>query len=92
MTLQPMEDYFRDQVRIEARTPDRMRASLTFTSDLQGPPEAAHGGGATFHRMVGGRDAGAVPGEGVEPPENRSAVGHISRSVTPAQCRPSGRR
>jgi len=47
MTLQPMEDYFRDQVRIEARTPDRMRASLTFTSDLQGPPEAAHGGGAT---------------------------------------------
>src|SRR5205823_1465996 len=25
-----------------------------------------------------------VPGEGVEPPGNRSAVGHISRSVTPA--------
>ena len=26
-----------------------------------------------------------VPGEGVEPPGNRSAVGHISRSVTPAR-------
>ncbi len=42
-----MEDYFRDQIRIEERGPDRMRASLTFTSDLQGPPAAAHGGGAT---------------------------------------------
>jgi len=47
MTLPPMEDYFRDRVRIEARTPDRMRASVTFTADLQGPPEAGHGGGVT---------------------------------------------
>src|SRR2546422_11058392 len=31
-----------------------------------------------------------VPGEGVEPPRNRSAVGHISRSVTPASARASG--
>ena len=30
------------------------------------------------------RDNRDVPGEGVEPPGNRSAVGHISRSVTPA--------
>ncbi len=47
MTLQPMEDYFDDRVRIERRTPDRMQASLTFTADLQGPPEAGHGGGVT---------------------------------------------
>src|SRR3989449_1870813 len=31
-----------------------------------------------------------VPGEGVEPPRNRSAVGHISRSVTPASACASG--
>lgn len=47
MSLQPMEDYFRDRVRIEAREPGRMRASVTFTADLQGPPEAGHGGGVT---------------------------------------------
>lgn len=45
MTLQSMEDYFRDRVKIEARRPDRMRASVTFSADLQGPPEAGHGGG-----------------------------------------------
>lgn len=47
MTLQSMEDYFHDRVRIETRTPDRMQASVTFTADLQGPPEAGHGGGVT---------------------------------------------
>jgi hypothetical protein len=47
MTLQPMEAYFHDRVRIEARTADRLRASVTFPADLQGPPEAGHGGGVT---------------------------------------------
>lgn len=47
MTLQLMEAYFRDRVRIEARTADRLRASVTFPADLQGPPEAGHGGGVT---------------------------------------------
>ncbi len=40
-----MEEYFRDRVRIEGRGSDWMRASVTFTRDLQGPPEAGHGGG-----------------------------------------------
>src|SRR2546428_13087142 len=36
--------------------------------------------------MGAGNDThGIVPGEGVEPPDNRSAVGHISRSVTRAR-------
>jgi hypothetical protein len=47
MTLQPMEEYFRDRVRIEARGPEGMQATVTLTPDLQGPPEAGHGGGVT---------------------------------------------
>ena len=47
MTLQSMEDYFRDRVRIQTRTPDGMRAGVIFTAELQGPPEAGHGGGVT---------------------------------------------
>src|SRR2546427_2587477 len=36
--------------------------------------------------MGAGNDThGTMPGEGVEPPDNRSAVGHISRSVTRAR-------
>src|SRR5207253_10548933 len=35
-------------------------------------------------RLALARDNRDMPGEGVEPPGNRSAVGHISRSVTPA--------
>ena len=42
-----MEEYFRDRVRIEAREAEGMRATVTFTPDLQGPPEAGHGGGVT---------------------------------------------
>ncbi len=45
MTLQLMEDYFRDCVKIDAQGSDWMRATVTFTRDLQGPPEAGHGGG-----------------------------------------------
>ena len=45
MALEPMEDYFRDRVTVQARTVDRLRASVIFTPDLQGPPEAGHGGG-----------------------------------------------
>jgi hypothetical protein len=47
MALQSMEDYFHERVRIETRKPDRMRARVTFTADLQGPPETGHGGGVT---------------------------------------------
>lgn len=66
MTLQPMEDYFRDRVRVETRTPDRMQASVTFTDDLQGPPEAGHGGGVTAMlfevvRLFRGERGGAAP-------------------------------
>src|SRR5437660_6755656 len=35
-------------------------------------------------RLALARDNRDMPGEGAEPPGNRSAVGHISRSVTPA--------
>jgi hypothetical protein len=45
--LEPMRDYFRDCISIQARDADRMRASVSFTPDLQGPPEVAHGGGVT---------------------------------------------
>jgi hypothetical protein len=45
MSLQPMEDYFHDRVRIETRTRNQMQARVTFPTDLQGPPEAGHGGG-----------------------------------------------
>ena len=45
MVLEPMEDYFRDRVKIETRDDKQMRASVTFTPDLQGPPGAGHGGG-----------------------------------------------
>lgn len=47
MSLQPMEEYFRDRMRIEARGAEGMRATVTLTPDLQGPPEAGHGGGVT---------------------------------------------
>lgn len=64
-TLQPMEDYFRDRVEIQARDPDRMRASVTFTPDLQGPPGAGHGGGVAAMlfevvRIFQGEGAGAL--------------------------------
>lgn len=42
-----MEEYFRDRMRVEARGAEVMRATVTFTRDLQGPPEAGHGGGVT---------------------------------------------
>lgn len=47
MTFQLMEDYFHNRVRVDARASDKMRASVTFTVDLQGPPEVGHGGGVT---------------------------------------------
>jgi len=65
MTLQLMEDYFHDRVRVEGRASDKMRASVTFTSDLQGPPEAGHGGGVAamlfeMVRMLRGERGGAL--------------------------------
>ncbi|HYL80739.1 MAG TPA: hypothetical protein VEU07_08000 [Candidatus Acidoferrum sp.] len=42
-----MEDYLRDRLTLEAQTPDSLRARVSFPPDLQGPPEAGHGGGIT---------------------------------------------
>jgi hypothetical protein len=42
-----MQDYFRERLEIEERGPGGMRARVTFTTDLQGPPETGHGGGVT---------------------------------------------
>jgi len=42
-----MQTYFRDRIHVETHTADEMRAAVTFTADLQGPPEAGHGGGVT---------------------------------------------
>ncbi len=63
--LQSMEDYFRDRVAIEIRKADRMQATLTFPPDLQGPPQAGHGGGVTamlfeLVRLLRGEDGGRI--------------------------------
>jgi hypothetical protein len=65
MTLEPMEEYFRDRVTIEAKGSEWMQASLTFTPDLQGPPAAGHGGGVTamlfeLVRLIRDEQGGAV--------------------------------
>lgn len=63
MTDQPMEDYLRRRLKVELLKLDRMQAVATFPSDLQGPPEAGHGGGAVallfeMVRMVAGERGG----------------------------------
>jgi hypothetical protein len=66
MTRQSMDEYLRGRLKVELLKLDRMRAVATFPPDLQGPPEAGHGGGATallleMVRMVAGeRDGEAV--------------------------------
>ena len=66
MTQQSMDEYLRGRLKVELLKLDRMRAVATFPPDLQGPPEAGHGGGATallleMVRMVAGeRDGEAV--------------------------------
>jgi len=59
MTHQSMDEYLRGRLKVELLKLDRMRAVATFPPDLQGPPEAGHGGGATallleMVRMVAG--------------------------------------
>jgi hypothetical protein len=59
MTNESMEDYLRSRLKVELLKLDRMRAVATFPPDLQGPPEAGHGGGAAallfeMVRMVAG--------------------------------------
>lgn len=46
MPHQPMQDYLRGRLKVELLKLDRLRAVATFSPDLQGPPEAGHGGGA----------------------------------------------
>jgi hypothetical protein len=60
-----MEDYFRDCVKVESRRPEGMEATVTFPADLQGPPEAGHGGGVAamlleLVRIFQGERAGVV--------------------------------
>ena len=47
MTVQPMEEYLRDRLTLETLGPDGLRARVSFPPDLQGPPQAGHGGGIT---------------------------------------------
>jgi hypothetical protein len=59
MPHQSMEDYLRRCLKVELLKLDRMQAVATFPPDLQGPPEAGHGGGAAallleMVRMVAG--------------------------------------
>lgn len=89
MTLQPMEEYFHDRVRIEARGPDRLRASVTFTADLQGPPEAGHGGGVTamlFELVRLFRDEGRGAGELPRPVRINATLHHGVPLETPLQA------
>lgn len=63
MTHESMEDYLRGRLKVELLKLDRMRAVATFPRDLQGPPEAGHGGGAAallfeMVRMVAGERGG----------------------------------
>ena len=66
MMQQSMDEYLRGRLKVELLKLDRMRAVATFPHDLEGPPEAGHGGGATallleMVRMVAGeRDGEAV--------------------------------
>lgn len=46
MMREPMEAYLRSRLWVELLKLDRLRAMVTFPADLQGPPEAGHGGGA----------------------------------------------
>jgi hypothetical protein len=63
MSDQPMEGYFRDLIRVEARGADGLRATVTFPPELQGPPATGHGGGVTamlfeLLRLLAGEQGG----------------------------------
>ena len=63
MTHESMEAYLRSRLKVELLKLDRLRAVAVFPPDLQGPPEAGHGGGATallfeMVRMVVGERGG----------------------------------
>jgi hypothetical protein len=65
MTIESMEAYLRGRLKVELLKLDRMRAVATFPPDLQGPPDAGHGGGAAallfeMVRMVAGERGGEV--------------------------------
>jgi hypothetical protein len=65
MTHESMEAYLRGRVKVELLKLDRMRAVAKFPPDLQGPPEAGHGGGAAallleMVRMVAGERGGEI--------------------------------
>jgi hypothetical protein len=60
-----MEDYLRDRLTVEVQRPGSLRALVSFPPDLQGPPEAGHGGGITamlfeLVRLLEGERAGAI--------------------------------
>ena len=65
MSRESMEDYLRRRLKVELLKLDRMRAVVKFPPDLQGPPEAGHGGGAAallleMVRMVAGERGGEM--------------------------------
>jgi len=65
MARHNMQDYLRGCLKVELLKLDRMHAVATFSPDLQGPPEAGHGGGAAallleMVRMVAGERGGEV--------------------------------
>jgi spermidine synthase/Tfp pilus assembly protein PilF len=77
-----MEDYLRRRLKVELLKLDRMRAVAMFPPDLQGPPDAGHGGGAAallleMVRMV----AGERGGEAVYP--RRIEVAQPRNPLTP---------
>jgi len=58
-----METFLRSRLKVELLKLDRLRATVVFPPDLQGPPEAGHGGGASallfeMVRMVVGERGG----------------------------------
>jgi hypothetical protein len=60
-----MEDYLRGRLTVETQQPGLLRARVSFPPDLQGPPEAGHGGGITamlfeLVRLLEGERAGAI--------------------------------
>jgi hypothetical protein len=63
--VQSMEDYLRGRLTLEAQRTDFLRARVSFPPDLQGPPEAGHGGGITsmlfeLVRLIEGERGGAI--------------------------------
>jgi len=63
--LSPMDQYLRERVAIRDRAADRLVGSVCFPPELQGPPDAGHGGGTAallfeLARILSGEAAGTA--------------------------------